>query len=140
MTDIFNKEKRSKVMTLVKGKNTKPEIILRKKLHALGFRFRVHDRKLPGTPDVKLTKYKTVVFVNGCFWHGHLNCKYYTVPKSNHQFWVDKIEKNINRDRYNYKKLVELGWKVLVIWACELNKKRIDLTINYIAIKLRESK
>jgi len=123
-------------MGLVKGKNTKPEILLRKKLHSLGFRFRIHDRKLPGNPDIKLTKYKTVIFINGCFWHAHLNCKYYTVPKTNQEFWFDKIKTNVNRDSKNYEELKKRGWNVLVIWTCSFKKKLLDELIVDITQKI----
>lgn len=136
MSDIFNKEKRSKIMGLVKGKNTKPEIALRRELHLRGFRFRIHDRRLPGNPDIKLTKYKTVIFINGCFWHAHSNCKYYTIPKTNHEFWVDKIRTNINRDFKNYAALEKSGWNVLVIWTCSLKKKYLNETIQNVLQKI----
>jgi DNA mismatch endonuclease (patch repair protein) len=129
MADVFDKEKRSKLMGLVKAKNTKPEVLLRKGLHALGFRFGLHDSRLPGKPDIKLSKYKTVIFVNGCFWHGHPSCKYYTIPETNNEFWVDKIQTNIKRDLQNYIALRDLGWKIIIIWTCELKKSKISQTL-----------
>lgn len=129
MADIFSKEKRSEVMRLVKGKNTKPEVLLRQRLHSLGYRFRLHDKNLPGTPDIKLSKYKTLIFVNGCFWHGHHGCKHYTIPKTNNAFWVNKIKTNIFNDNSDYNRLTTMGWRVLVIWTCELKKSQIIKTL-----------
>ena len=137
MADIFSKEKRSEVMRLVKGKNTKPEVLLRQKLHSLGYRFRLHDKSLPGSPDIKLAKYKTVIFINGCFWHGHQGCKHYTVPKTNRDFWVNKIETNTTNDKLIYEKLSSLGWKVLIIWTCELKKKNLETVINKVNLDLK---
>lgn len=137
MADIFSKEKRSKIMGLVKGKNTKPEKKLRSALHSLGFRFRLHDKRLPGTPDIKLTRFKTVIFVNGCFWHGHSGCKYYTIPKSNNEYWVNKIDENITRDQKKYTQLKELGWNVIIVWTCQLNRNSLNSTVNYICDELK---
>lgn len=136
MADIFSKEKRSKIMGLVRGKNTKPEILIRRALHALGYRYRLHDKKLPGTPDIKLTKFKTIIFVNGCFWHGHDGCKHYTVPKTNNEFWVNKIKTNIKKDKSDYEKLTSMGWKVIVIWTCELKKSTLQGTISDLEKKI----
>jgi DNA mismatch endonuclease (patch repair protein) len=130
MTDIFTAEKRSSIMRQVKGRNTKPEMLVRRFLHSLGFRFRVYDKKLPCHPDIVLKKYKVVIFVNGCFWHGHENCKYFRLPKSNVEFWKNKIQTNIKRDEFCNKQLKALGWRVIVIWECELKgeKKQETLT------------
>lgn len=107
-------------MAAIKGKNTKPEMIVRKYLFSRGLRFRVQVRKLPGTPDIVLPKYKTVVFVNGCFWHGHEGCKYFRLPKSNIEFWKEKIERNIERDTRNEADLKALGWRVIRVWECDI--------------------
>jgi DNA mismatch endonuclease (patch repair protein) len=139
MADIFDKAKRSKIMGLVKGKNTKPEVQLRKELHAHGFRFRIHDKKLPGNPDIKLTKYKTVIFINGCFWHGHQGCKYYTIPKNNNSFWVDKLQTNISRDILNYNKLINLGWNIIIIWTCNLKARKMESSIMEIISRLSKT-
>ena len=115
---------RSENMARVKSKNTKPEIFLRKKLWHEGFRYRVNYKELPGSPDIYIPKYKTAIFVNGCFWHMHENCKYSSIPKNNHEFWEKKLKGNVIRDRDNYKKLKDMGGKVIVVWGCEI--KRIE--------------
>ena len=127
MADKVSREKRSEVMSLVKSKNTRPEIIVRKYLFSLGFRYRLHDKTIPGKPDIKLPKYNCVIFINGCFWHGH-NCEKYQMPKTNRIFWYDKIEANKSRDERNVTKLKELGWKVVVVWECELRNKDLTAT------------
>lgn len=113
-------EQRSRCMAAVKGKDTKPELIVRKYLFSRGLRFRVQVRKLPGTPDIVLPKYKTVIFVNGCFWHGHEGCKYFRLPKSNVEFWKDKIERNIERDTRNEAELKAFGWRLIRVWECDI--------------------
>ena len=123
MTDIKSPADRSRNMAAIKGKDTKPEMIVRKYLFSRGLRFRVQVRKLPGNPDIVLPKYKTVIFVNGCFWHGHEGCKYFRLPKSNIEFWKEKIERNIERDRESMQALLVLGWKVIRVWECELRNK-----------------
>ena len=122
MTDVHSPETRSYNMSRIHGKDTKPEELVRKYLFARGFRYRKNDRKLPGKPDIVLPKYKTVVFINGCFWHAHEGCRYFVWPKSNVEFWHNKIIGNVVRDRSNYNKLLSMGWNVLVIWQCELRK------------------
>lgn len=120
-------------MAAIKGKDTKPEMIVRKYLFSRGLRFRVQVRKLPGTPDIVMPKYKTVIFVNGCFWHGHEDCKYFRLPKSNVEFWKEKIERNIERDKESMRALLDLGWKVVRVWECELrNKANREDTLNKI--------
>ncbi len=133
MTDIKTPEQRSRNMAAIKGKDTKPEMIVRKYLFSRGLRFRVQVRKLPGTPDIVLPKYKTAIFVNGCFWHGHEGCKYFRLPKSNVEFWKEKIERNIERDRESLQALLDSGWKVIRVWECELrNKANREETLNEI--------
>ena len=124
MADIKSKEERSKNMSAIKGKNTKPEIIVRKYLFKQGFRYRVNVSKLAGKPDIVLSKYKTVIFVNGCFWHLHKGCKYFVWPKQNADFWQKKINGNVERDNRNYKTLKDNGWKVIVVWECQLKKEK----------------
>ena len=136
MTDTVSKIRRSEIMRNVKGKHTKPEIIVRKFLHSNGFRYRLHDKKLPGNPDLKLTKYKTVIFVNGCFWHGHKNCKIYVMPKTNVNFWSEKITKNMSRDQIIINNLKNLGWNVILIWECSLKGHKREITLNSLVEKI----
>ena len=110
-------------MSHIKAKDTKPELKIRQFLFSKGFRFRKNDKRLPGTPDIVLTKYKTVIFVNGCFWHVHENCKYFTLPKSNSDFWKQKLQDNKERDERVYRKNRELGWNVIIVWQCEIKGK-----------------
>ena len=113
-------EQRSRNMSAIKSKNTKPEIAVRKLLHSMGYRFRLHRKDLPGSPDILLPKYKTVIFVHGCFWHRHENCKYATTPKTRKEFWEKKFRENINRDNLNQANLSLKGWKIIIIWECQL--------------------
>lgn len=126
--DVHDKKTRSYNMSRIKGKNTKPEEIVRKYLFSKGFRYRKNDKKLPGTPDIVLPKYKTVIFVNGCFWHGHKDCRYFVIPKTNTDFWLNKINTNIERDKHKQEALKELGWNVIVVWECELKKNLVNKT------------
>lgn len=128
--DVHDKKTRSYNMSRIRGKNTKPEELVRKYLFSQGFRYRKNDKRLPGTPDIVLPKYKTVIFVNGCFWHGHKGCKYFVWPENNAEFWRQKITDNIERDKKNYYKLEESGWKVLVVWECELKNIVLQKTLN----------
>ena len=113
------------MMAAIKGKNTKPEIIVRRFLHRLGFRFRLHRRDLPGRPDIVLPKYRTVVEVRGCFWHRHEGCPFAYMPKSNRKFWASKLNGNRERDRRNLRELARLGWRAIEVWECELEEDRI---------------
>lgn len=124
MTDIFTKEKRSAIMAKVKSKNTGPEIKVRKFLFSKGFRFRVNDKRYPGTPDIVLPKYKTIIFVHGCFWHGHEGCSLGKLPKSRIEYWKTKIENNKKRDSRVREQLEADGWKVIVIWHCQLRTEK----------------
>ena len=128
--DVHDKETRGYNMSCIKGKNTRPEEIVRKYLFSQGFRYRKNDKRLPGTPDIVLPKYKTVIFVNGCFWHGHDGCRYFVIPKTNTEFWTKKIETNRNRDIRKINDLQTLGWKVIVVWECQLKKEKADITLN----------
>ena len=116
-------EVRSRNMAAIKSKNTKPEIEVRQLLHSMGYRFRLHMKDLPGNPDIVLKKYKTVIYVNGCFWHRHPNCKYASTPKTRTSFWSQKFQSNVERDNKNYIKIKNLGWKYIVVWECELKNK-----------------
>ena len=120
-------EQRSRNMSAIKSKNTKPEIAVRKLLHAMGFRFRLHRKDLPGSPDIVLPKYKTVIFVHGCFWHRHENCKYASTPNTRQEFWEAKFRENINRDKLNQENLSSKGWKIIIVWECEIKDKDFDL-------------
>lgn len=118
-------------MAKVKNKNTKPEILIRKALFNIGYRYKVNDKSLPGSPDIVLPRYKTVIFIHGCFWHGHSNCKKAIKAKSNVDFWKLKIAKNKKRDQINLYELQKLGWKVLTVWDCELrNNNSFEILIN----------
>ena len=124
--DIVDKATRSKIMSKIGQKNTGPEIKLRRSLHSFGLRYRLHDRKLPGSPDIVLPRFKTVIFVHGCFWHRH-GCKASTTPGTNIEFWQSKFEANVERDRKNTNALLDAGWRVVVVWECALRKKEADL-------------
>jgi DNA mismatch endonuclease (patch repair protein) len=124
--DIFNKTKRSWIMSRIKSSDTKPEIKIRSIVHRLGFRFRKNKPGLSGSPDIVLSRHHKVIFVHGCFWHGHAKCKRASRPSSNRAFWRKKLDTNIARDKRNIRQLKQQGWKVLVIWECEIkNEKRI---------------
>ena len=127
-------DQRSRNMSAIKSKNTKPEIAVRKMLHALGYRFRLHRKDLPGSPDIVLPKYKTVIFVHGCFWHRHENCKFASTPKTRKEFWENKFNENMKRDKNNFKELKKLNWNLLVIWECET--KNINLLIKKVSSKI----
>jgi len=120
LTDVFSKSERSRVMAAIRGKNTKPEIAVRKLLHAMGIRFRLHRKDLPGRPDIVLPRFRKVILVHGCFWHGHGGCSKARRPKSNADFWNLKIDRNIERDRRTTRALRKAGWGVLTLWTCEL--------------------
>lgn len=126
MADVHSKETRSYNMSMIKGKDTKPEIVVRKYLFSKGLRYRKNVKDLPGKPDIVLRKYNTCIFVNGCFWHKHEGCRYFVWPKTNLEFWQSKIEANVRRDLQNYALLRESGWKVIVIWECELKKDLVQ--------------
>lgn len=123
MADVHSKQVRSYNMSRIKGKDTKPEILVRRFLHANGFRYKLHDRTLPGKPDIVLPKYKTVIFVHGCFWHGHKDCKYFVVPKTRTEWWLNKINGNIANDEKAISALKKDGWKIIILWTCDLKKK-----------------
>lgn len=116
-------EQRHKCMAAIKGKDTKPEMLVRRYLHACGFRYSLHCKKLPGSPDLVFRSLRTVIFIHGCFWHGHEKCKYYRLPKSNTEFWRDKVEQNRQRDSAVIQELESKGWRVFIIWECELKNK-----------------
>lgn len=133
--DCYDKSIRSRVMRSVYGKNTSPEIYVRKMFFNAGFRYRLHNAKLPGKPDIIFPKYKTVIFVNGCFWHQHPGCKRATVPSTNREYWDKKLKRNVERDANEIRQLKKAGWKVFVIWEC-----RIHAQTNYYIRKLRKER
>lgn len=134
---MHNKETRSYNMSRIKGKKTKPEEIVAKYLFSQGFRYRRNVKKLPGTPDIVLKKYKTVIFVNGCFWHMHEGCKYFVWPKDNAEFWKNKLLANKERDEKEQEDIEELGWKVIVVWECQLKRAERERTLNWLVEKIR---
>lgn len=140
MTDIVTKENRSRMMSRIKGKNTRPEIVIRRELHALGFRYRLHVPELPGKPDMVLPKYSAVIFINGCFWHGH-DCELFQKPTTNAEFWRHKISRNQENDRKNLALLESAGWRVLTVWECSIRgrQKHIDQVVSTIVAWLLSS-
>lgn len=140
--DILSKDQRHKNMAAIHSANTKPEMIVRKYLFSHGFRYRLNHPRLPGRPDIVLRKYHTCIFVNGCFWHGHKGCKYYVIPKSNTEFWTNKINRNIARDERVQKELAKMGWHCITIWECDLKPQKreqtlisLEYTLNHIYLK-----
>jgi len=123
-------------MSQIKSKDTKPELLVRKFLFANGFRYKLHDKNLPGKPDIVLPKYKTVIFVHGCYWHGHKNCKYYVVPKTRTQWWLNKINRNISNDENAVKALRKASWKVITVWECKLKVTKVEITLNSLLKKI----
>lgn len=138
MTDVHDKKTRSYNMSRIKGKDTKPEILVRKFLHKNGFRYRLNYKKLPGKPDIVLPKYKTVIFINGCFWHGHENCKYFVLPKTRTEWWLNKINGTKKRDLLKTKELELLSWHVKVIWECELKIEKRDQVFDDLIVFLKK--
>ena len=145
--DRLTKEQRHRSMSAIRGKNTKPEIVVRKFLFGRGFRYRLNYPRLPGHPDIVLRKYRTAIFVNGCFWHGHDNCKYYRLPKTNVDFWRKKVERNKKRDIEEQRQLASMGWHCITIWECQLKPKirrqtldSLAYTLNYIFLEDRKIK
>lgn len=134
MTNI----QRHNVMSAIRGKNTKPEMVVRRGLWRRGFRYRLNYKRLPGHPDLVLRKYKTCIFINGCFWHGHEGCKFYTVPKTNTEFWVNKVKRNRERDERVKRQLNEMGWNCITVWECELKPAKREATLESLAFTLNE--
>ena len=129
MADVHSKETRSYNMSRIKSKDTKPEMLVRKFLHAHGYRYTLHNKKLPGKPDIALPRYKTVVMIHGCFWHGHQHCKYFSIPKTRTEWWENKINGNIANDEKASAALRALGWKIINIWTCDLKKDKLEQTL-----------
>jgi len=136
MPDVHTPAVRSFNMSRIKGKDTKPEMLVRRFLHANGYRYTLHNKKLPGRPDIVLPKYNTVIFVNGCFWHGHKNCKYYVVPKTRTAWWLNKINGNIANDKRKQAALKKLGYKIITLWECQLKPAKLERTLQSLLTKL----
>ena len=130
MADVHSKETRSYNMSRIRSKDTKPEMLVRKFLHKNGFRYRLHVKNLPGKPDIVLPKYKTVIFIHGCFWHGHEGCKKAALPTTRREWWTAKINSNIKNDEISTTILIKNGWNVLIVWTCDLQKNNMDITLN----------
>ena len=139
MSDIVDQATRSRMMAGIGGKNTKPELLLRRVLHARGLRFRLHDRKLPGTPDIIFRRFQAVCFVHGCFWHRHTGCPYATNPATRPDFWQGKFRGNVERDRRTKRRLREAGWRVATVWECALRKEGPDITARALERWLRST-
>lgn len=138
MADILTSEQRRKNMQSIKSKETKIEIAVRKYLFSCGFRYRKNDKRYPGTPDIILPKYRVAIFINGCFWHGHHGCKYFVVPKTNTDFWLEKIGKTIERDKIDKAALERDGWRVLTLWQCQLTHNLFQQTMRETVASIRE--
>lgn len=138
MADVHTKEVRSFNMSQIKGKNTKPEMLVRKFLFANGLRYRLHKKDLPGKPDLVLPKFRSIVFVHGCFWHGHEGCKYFVIPKTNSEWWLAKIMRNRERDQKAQKELENMGWNVFYIWECEL-KNNANATLTRLLANIKST-
>lgn len=136
MADVKDKAARSRNMAAIKSKNTKPEETVRKYLFSKGFRYRKNDSRLIGKPDIVLPKYKTVIFVNGCFWHGHDGCRNFVVPKTNTEFWLNKIQGNKSRDILTQNNLEEEGWKVITVWECELRHNHASVRLEKLCAEI----
>lgn len=133
MIDVVDKKTRSRMMAGIRGKDTLPEITVRKFLHSKGFRYRLHVKTLPGKPDLVFPKYHLALFIHGCFWHRHKGCRYATTPASNPEFWQKKFDDNVRRDKEVLRQLKRAGWRVLVIWECEINETELDALLHRIA-------
>lgn len=140
MSDPLTPAQRHKCMSHIRSRNTTPEKVVRSELWRRGYRYRLNDRRLPGTPDLVLPKYRAVIFINGCFWHGHRGCAKYVVPKTNVEFWREKVARNIARDELNAQRLDTLAWTVITVWECELSKKNVDATVARIESELQTAK
>ena len=139
MPDVHTPDQRHRNMAAIHSASTKPELKLRQALWRLGFRYLVNDKRLPGKPDIVLPKYRTAIFVHGCFWHGHNGCKYYTVPKTNTEFWTEKVARNQQRDQEVWRQLEAKGWSVIITWECQLKKGAFDETIHLVEAEIRQN-
>lgn len=137
MIDIYAPEKRSEIMSKIRSKDTKPELFVRKSLHALGYRYRLHVKYLPGKPDIVLQRYKTVIFVHGCFWHQHPDCNKATLPKTNQESWKHKLNLNVERDKITSQDLKADGWRIITLWECEIEKD-LPRIISQVDVQLKK--
>lgn len=140
MSDTLSPAQRHYTMSQIRSSNTKPEVRLRHILWSQGFRYRVNDKRLPGKPDIVLPKYHSVIFVHGCFWHGHGGCRKYSIPKTNTEFWINKVKRNQERDQEDWRKLEAKGWHVIIVWECELEKSRYQGTIHRVVADIVENR
>lgn len=136
MPDTLTPDQRHRNMAAIRSSSTKPELKLRHSLWHLGFRYLVNDKRLPGSPDIVLPKYRTVIFIHGCFWHGHRNCKFYTVPKTNTEFWTAKVARNQERDQEMWRQLEAKGWAVIIVWECQLKNAYFNETIQQVKAEI----
>ena len=139
MSDVLNPQQRHRCMSHIRSKATKPEMLVRRWLWAHGYRYRLNVKSVPGKPDIVMRKYRTAIFVNGCFWHGHEGCKQFVLPKTNTVFWRNKIEYNRARDQKNYDILINAGWQVIVLWQCKLTKQELEQTMQQTAVALNQN-
>ena len=139
MPDLITLDQRHRNMAAIRSTSTKPELNLRHALWRKGYRYRVNDKRLPGKPDIVLSKYHSVIFIHGCFWHGHKGCQYYTVPKTNTVFWTAKITRNQERDQEVWRQLEAKGWNVIIVWECELNKSKFPDTLLRVTDELQNN-
>ena len=139
MPDVLTPQQRHRCMSHIRSKATKPEMVVRRWLWAHGYRYRLNVKSVPGKPDIVMRKYRTAIFVNGCFWHGHEGCKQFVLPKTNTDFWQTKRARNRDRDLRNYDELMHAGWQVIVLWQCKLNKQELEPTMQQVAVTLNQN-
>ena len=139
MPDILSPQQRHQCMSHIRSTSTKPEVKMRHELWRRGFRYRVNDKRLPGSPDIVFPRYRTVVFVHGCFWHGHIGCKKYRIPQTNIEYWTDKVTRNQERDQEVWRKLEAKGWEVIIVWECELDNKKFDETMSRVEKRIKDN-
>ena len=139
MPDVLTPAQRHRCMSHIRSKATKPEMLVRRWLWSHGYRYRLNVKSVPGKPDIVMRKYRTAIFVNGCFWHGHEGCKQFVPPKTNTEFWQNKIKYNRARDQKNYETLINAGWQVIVIWQCNLNKQELETTMQSVVVALNQN-
>ena len=139
MADVHDPKTRSFNMSRIRATDTKPELLVRRFLHANGFRYKLHDKTMPGKPDIVLPKYKTVIFIHGCFWHGHTDCRYFVVPKTRTEWWLNKIDKNRENDNKATEHLQKDNWKIIIVWECDLKKDKAEQTLGALVKEISKS-